>query len=284
MDRREQLVSVFADTQAYYTENCLLADAVLRSRKAVKLYEENDYPELPEEQKAGSVSVTKSKTFEAAMRLHNERPSARIAVLNFASATNPGGGVKSGSSAQEESLCRCSTLYPTLNQRWLWDQYYLPNREANDSLHTDVCIYSPEVVICKTDESIPQRLPEEQFVTVDVITCAAPNLRQRPGNYHNPDASKAASITRPQLFDLHVKRAKHILHVAAANGVDCLVLGAFGCGAFMNDPHYVAAAYRDALEEYRAYFDVVEFAIYCRGSETENYRAFAEKLQMYTEK
>ena len=274
MDRRERLIAVFEDTQAYYTENRRLADAVQRSKAAVRLYAENEYPELPDAAKAGSVAVTKSKTFEAAMRLRKERSNAKIVVLNFASATNPGGGVKSGSSAQEESLCRCSTLYPTLNQRRLWDQYYQPNREANDPLHTDVCIYSPNVVICKTDESIPQRLPEEQFVTVDVVTCAAPNLRQRPGNYHNPDASKAASITRQQLFDLHVKRAKHILHVAAANGVDCLVLGAFGCGAFENDPNIVAKAYAVALEEYRRRFDVIEFAIYCRDWETGNYDAF----------
>lgn len=274
MDRREQLVSVFADTQAYYTENRLLAVAVQRSRKAVKLYEDNDYPELLEPEKAGRVTVTKARTFEAAMGLRAANPEARVAVLNFASATNPGGGVKTGAGAQEECLCRCSTLYPTLNQQWLWDQYYLPNREANDPLHTDVCIYTPGVVICKTDESIPQRLPEERFVTVDVLTCAAPNLRPTPGNRHNPDASRAASITRQQLFELHVKRAKHILHVAAANHVDCLVLGAFGCGAFQNDPNVVARAYAVALEEYRRYFDTIEFAIYFREWETENYNAF----------
>lgn len=195
-------------------------------------------------------------------------------MLNFASATNPGGGVKTGSSAQEESLCRCSTLYPTLNQRWLWDQYYLPNREADDALHTDVCIYSPDVVICKTDESIPQRLPEEQFVTVDVVTCAAPNLRRVPGSRHVPDASNAASISKQELLQLHIQRAKHILHVAAANHVDCLVLGAFGCGAFENDPNVVARAYAVAIEEYRHHFEVIEFAIYCREWETDNYNAF----------
>ncbi len=260
--------------QAYYTENRLLADAVLRSRKAVKLYEENDYPELPEPEKAGRVTVSKARTFEAAMGLREATPEARVAVLNFASATNPGGGVKTGASAQEECLCRCSTLYPTLNQPWLWDQYYLPNRETNDPLHTDVCIYTPGVVICKTDENIPRRLPEDRFVTVDVLTCAAPNLRRVPGNRHNPDASRAASITRQQLFELHVKRAKHILHVAAANHVDCLVLGAFGCGAFENDPNVVARAYAVAMEEYRHHFEVIEFAIYCREWETENYNAF----------
>ena len=274
MDRRERLIAVFHDTQAYYTENRRLTDAVHRGIAAVKLYGESDYPELPEAQKSGNVTVTKSRTFESAMRLRKGRPDAKIAVLNFASATNPGGGVKSGASAQEECLCRCSTLYPTLNQRWLWDQYFLPNRAANDPLHTDVCIYTPGVVICKTDESIPRRLPEERFVTVDVLTCAAPNLRRVPGNYHNPDASEAASVTRQQLFDLHVKRAKHILHVAAANGVDCLVLGAFGCGAFENDPNVVARAYAVAVEEYRRSFDVIEFAIYCREWEAENYNAF----------
>lgn len=66
-----------------------------------------------------------------------------------------------------------------------------------------------------------------------------------------------------------MKRAKHILHVAAANGVDCLVLGAFS-----NDPNVVAKAYAVAMEEYRRSFDVIEFAIYCREWEAENYNAF----------
>ena len=77
--------------------------------------------------------------------------------------------------------------------------------------------------------------------------------------------------------------AVHPLHVAAANGAEILVLGAFGCGAFANDPHYVAAAYRDALEEYLEWFSVVEFAVWCKGYETENYKAFEEKMKMYTE-
>lgn len=56
--------------------------------------------------------------------------------------------------------------------------------------------------------------------------------------------------------------------------MNILVLGAFGCGAFMNDPNIVAKAYSTALEDYLFCFDQIEFAIYCRPWETENYDAF----------
>ena len=212
------------------------------------------------------------------MQLQAEYPSKKVTVLNFASATNPGGGVKNGSSAQEESLCRCSTLYPALNQQRLWDCYYLPNRASGDALHTDACIYTPFVTICKTDEDYPQRLSEEDFLVVDVITCAAPNLRSQPANIHNPGDGNAAHISPEELYELHLRRAKHILHVSAANGTDVLVLGAFGCGAFRNDPAVVAKAYADALADYALYFERIDFAIYCRDWETENYDAFKRAL------
>ena len=87
-------------------------------------------------------------------------------MLNFASPVNPGGGVLSGSMAQEESLCRCSTLYPLIAQDGLKDRYYMPNRRASDFMNTDACIYSEEVMICKSDEELPKRLSPEEFVTI----------------------------------------------------------------------------------------------------------------------
>ena len=214
------------------------------------------------------------------MKIHAEHLDWKITVLNFASATNPGGGVKTGSSAQEESLCRCSTLYPTLTQNWLWECYYQKNRDAHDNRHTDACIYSPGVVICKTDEAWPERMEEKDWVTVDVISCSAPNLRRRPSNAYNSDYGAPATMTSADLYKLHLKRAKHILHIAAANKAEALVLGAFGCGAFANDPKTVAEAYRDALQDYKRYFQCIEFAVYCRVDETENYDAFKRTLQM----
>ena len=67
--------------------------------------------------------------------------------------------------------------------------------------------------------------------------------------------------------------------VAAANHVDVLVLGAFGCGAFANDPRVVAKAMFDALKEFVGCFDLVEFAAYCRSYETENYDAFVHAYE-----
>ena len=84
----------------------------------------------------------------------------------------------SGSLAQEESLCRCSTLYPLIAQDWLKDRYYMPNRKASDFRNTDTCIYSEGVVVCKSDEEMPERLKPQEFVMVDVITCASPDLRK----------------------------------------------------------------------------------------------------------
>ena len=280
MDRRQRLIEIFEDTQRFYSQNTLLANAVQAAKAATKLYEEDDFSGDPATKETECrITVTKHKTFEAAMKIHAEHPEWKIAVLNFASATNPGGGVKTGSSAQEESLCRCSTLYPALTQDWLWQKYYQKNRDAHDNLHTDACIYTPGVIICKTDASYPERMVEGDWVTVDVISCAAPNLRKRPGNLHNPEYGASRTLNRDELYQLHVKRAKQILRVAAANNVDALVLGAFGCGAFENDPNSVSKAYADVLPEYGQYFRLVEFAVYCRPEETENYDAFKHTLE-----
>ena len=294
MDRKQQLIEVFEDTQKFYNENIALKAAIEFGRKHTVIYSENEYPILPvlgsvetlsvmADDDNGSLSVqayatealaqieaglpfdpvvhgrevrvTKHKTFEAAMALHKEFPNKKIAVLNFASAIQPGGGVKHGSSAQEESLCRCSTLFPTIDRKWLWQSYYDVNR-------------------AKTDDSIPQRMEPKDFVTVDVISCAAPNLRDEPANFHNPETGAPVKMDPTELYELHLKRAEHILHIAAYNNVDILILGAFGCGAFCNDPNTVASAYRDALESYIGRFDLIEFAIYCRDFEAENYEAF----------
>lgn len=223
------------------------------------------------------VKVTRNRTFEAAESYKNKR----VAVLNFASHTNPGGGVKKGSNAQEESLCRCSTLYPIL--RAAEDDFHRKHRkmirlDMLDSLYNDDCIYTPDVVVFKTDTRRPRLLDESEWYMTDVITCAAPNLRRDPSNKINPHSGKrAANISDEELFNLHRQRIAQIFQLAKNSGAEVLVLGAFGCGAFKNPPEIVARAFREVTEEFIYDFKVIEFAIY--GSRRhENYDVFREAL------
>ena len=279
-DQKAKRIKVFQDTERWIMGNEKLSQAVRESESAAVVYGENDYPQIPRVSDAdGLVSVTRHRSFEAALLAHKEYPAARIGVLNFASATTPGGGVVNGSSAQEESLCRCSTLYPVLTTQSLWDRFYEKNRARWNPLHTDDCIVTPGIIICKSDTDEPERLPVDEWVTVDVISCAAPNLRKKTGNIHNPEYGEPVSITKEELYRLHERRAKHILHVAAAHRIDMLILGAFGCGAFANDPETVASAMRSAVTAYRTCFRKIEFAVYCGPYDHGNYDIFHEQIE-----
>ena len=100
----------------------------------------------------------------------------------------------------------------------------------------------------------------------------------KAGEHVQYDQSAPVVVSPEELLALHKSRARHILTVAASKGVDAIVLGAFGCGAFQNDPTVVAEAYKDVLEEMKGYFSLIEFAIYCRPRETANYDAFRRTL------
>jgi len=265
--RRARLSTIFADTLAMIKESAPIQSAITQSIAGTKLYPAESLNfERPSLTRPMKVTVTNHRTFEAANLIHEEFPEKRIGVLNFASATNPGGGVLWGSSAQEESLCRCSTLYPALDRPELHEKFYNFHRQRENCLYTDSCIYTPVVKIIKSDTDNPERLPPEDFVDVDVITCAAPNLRH------------TGPISADELEELHLSRGRRILNVAAENGIECLVLGAFGCGAFRNDPRVVANAYAKLMDEFRGAFDLVEFAVFYWGKEISNYEAFKAAL------
>ena len=279
MTNRDELVQIFRDTIEMIESTPALTDAVLQSKAGTKIYREDAFPVLPRNYVSrNTITVTRSRSFEAAMRLRKEFPDERIAVHNFASATNPGGGVESGSSAQEEALCRCSTLFPVLKTNRLYSEYYSFHKERKDSRYTDTCIWSPDILIVKSDTSSPKRLPEEEWCKVDILTCAAPNLRAKPSNKMNPSPGEAIKLTDEELLELHQNRARHMLTVAAAQGDTVLVLGAFGCGAFRNPPAVVAQAYKKVLSEFEGYFKRVEFAVYCPSERPENYKTFLKIL------
>ena len=180
MSTRQERIEVFQDTLNWIENDIELSASVIYSKEHTKIYWEDDYPEFDSAKAHDTeITVTQDRSYQAAMRLAAENEGSRIAVMNFANAFHAGGGVVKGASAQEECLCRTSTLYPLLYQRTLRDTFYKHHHTLKTPKATDALIYTEDVVICKTDEDLPRRMPREQWVNVDVITVAAPDLRDK---------------------------------------------------------------------------------------------------------
>src|SRR5690606_19733467 len=159
-------------------------------------------------------------------------------VLNMANGIRPGGGFLTGARAQEESLCRSTALYATL----LNDPMYAAHARRPQPDSTDWAILSPEVPVFRDDHGTP--LDEPWLVSF--ITCAAP---------YAPVVGQPASAV---LLDSRIER---LLDIAVAYEYTSLVLGAWGCGAFANDPVRTADSFRRHLESRAGAFDRVVFAI-----------------------
>ncbi|MEU9143643.1 TIGR02452 family protein [Streptomyces sp. NPDC048349] len=201
--------------------------------------------------RATAVEVTGESSTVAARRLAAE--GFAVAVLNFASARNPGGGYVRGAKAQEEALCRASALYETLLEA---PEYYEVHRAERSTFYTDRVIHSPGVPVFRDDRG---DLLEAPF-RVGFLTSPAPNA----GTIHRQEPGRVAEI--PGAL---ARRAGLVLEVAALHGYRRLVLGAWGCGVFRNDPAVVAEAFRGLLAgRFADVFDRVVFGILDRKPET----------------
>lgn len=271
---KKELISVFNDTMDFVTTK--FSGPTLRAQMSTRIISDpEDFRGEKYYDDPAIIKVTNRDTFTAAKEYANIINSANegfVGVLNFASSTNPGGGVTKGSTAQEECLCRCSNLYLTLYQEKCIREYYNINKKYMSNLGSDAIIYSRNIYVFKDKDY--NMLPVKDRFYVDVLTCAAPNLRENPRNQYNTDAyEEKLTLTDEELYNIHVKRARNILNVAVKNEDDYLILGAFGCGAFRNNPEIVAKAYKDVLQDYMYCFKVIDFAI-IDGKYSNNYEIF----------
>ena len=203
------------------------------------------------------ISVVNKDSFQAARRLENPF------VMNFANAHGPGGGFLLGANAQEEALCRCSTLYASITSKAASEMYVYNNTHLR-SVESDYMLLSPSVCVFRNEK---YELLEKPFHAA-VITVPAPN---RYG---------AALLASGKLIEeTMVRRIRIMLRIAAKKGYRNLVLGAWGCGAFGNKPQDVSGYFYQVLveEAYGRCFDEVCFAIY--GSvDGKNITAFRERF------
>ncbi len=206
---------------------------------------------------ADTVEVTYESTLQAARRLG---PGA--ACLVFAAAKNPGGGLLGGAKAQEESITRSSALYPCLLAA---PDFYAFHRGQRDLRYSDRVVYSPGVPVFRDDKG---NLLDRPYTT-SFLTAAAPNLGAIVRN--QPERA-------PDVPAVLGRRARRVLEVAAAHGHRTVVLGAWGCGVFRNDPAVVAGAFADALRVVDR-FDLVVFAVRDGLPGTPVYRTIAERFR-----
>ena len=228
------------------------------------LLDQDSNASISESTNPPNIEVTTESTQQATYRLVVDENIDDVVLLNFASARNAGGGFINGAKAQEEDLCRCSGLY--LCQLTQPD-YYETNRKQSSLLYTDHLIYSPNVPFFRLN--IRELLPN--YFLASVITAPAPNagqhLRRQPNDWVRIEQTLR-------------QRAGYVLAVAKARGHKTLILGAWGCGVFRNDPKMVAQVFSDwlAQPQFANAFDRVVFAIYDRSKEQKTYQAFASQF------
>ena len=223
---------------------------------ATKIYDTDSFNrdfEEDIEDKDTKIIVENIDSVGAVMKYGN----SNTAVLNFSSYKNPGGMFLNGSKAQEECLCHESFLYNVLSQ-FVLEFYDWNNRHKNKALYLNRGLFSPGVWFFR----------DNSHVECSVITCAAPN-KSAAQKYQNVSDEENTKVLR--------SRIKFVLDMAKDNNVSTLILGAYGCGVFGQDPYEVATIFKYLLNNKRYGFELVVFAI-PYGTRQDNFISFCEVL------
>lgn len=209
------------------------------------------------------IEVVNETTLSGLSRIHDS-PLGPVAILNFASAKNPGGGFLNGSEAQEESLARSSALYSSLLQVF---HFYESHRNSPSYLYSDSMILSPECPVFRNDDG--KLLLKPQMASF--ITSPAPNYGAAADN---------RSIELPLIPKVLHDRSELVLSLAMAHGYSQIILGAWGCGVFRNDPNVVAMAFAShLLGRWSGRFRRILFSVLDSSTSKETFTAFQRALR-----
>lgn len=250
-----------------------IGTALERARQETRLFDPDELEDLTVrwtfgEQPDGvpSISVTNETTLVAAQRLHRQSTKQPPMALNFASAKNPGGGFLNGASAQEESLCRKSGLYPCLQEV---PDYYERNRSYGSSLYTDHMIFSPNVPVIRDEED---RLLDEPYLC-NFITAPAVNAGAVREN-----EPKRANMIQP----LMEQRIEKLIALCVYLEQKQLILGAWGCGVFRNDPEQIARWFGNYLGSESPYSHLIDHVVFAVLDGTSDERIITPFREQFT--
>ncbi len=221
---------------------------IAKSIKNTKIYDTDYKFYKPVEEKDTTITVEDLDTVSAIIKYGQ---CGKVATLNFSSYKNPGGMFFNGSKAQEECLCHESYLYNVLSS--LVDEFYAwNNKHKNKALYLNRGLYSPDILFIRGRDGEGFNDADCYKQYCDVITCAAPN---------KSTAQKYQSISDAKNTEVLRDRIRFVLDIAKSNNVDTLILGAYGCGVFGQDPTEVASIFKEYLYTTYKCFDRVVFAI-----------------------
>ncbi|KAF9526063.1 hypothetical protein CPB83DRAFT_858605 [Crepidotus variabilis] len=222
-------------------------------------------PRRLSDQSSTHISILNISTIDAARLLHNMyhnnpgEENSITGVLNFASATKPGGGFKNGAEAQEESIARASTLYPALTTEEASHFYNLHKQESaqnNAAYYSHAMIYTPRVIVFRDDDGL-WTYPFE----IDVLTCAAVNAGEV---LKNTTAGATPSVIVGIEKEM-TERMGRILFLFEKKGIRNIILGTFGTGVFRNDIGMITRIWAQLLivptARFKDSFDRVIFAV-----------------------
>jgi uncharacterized protein (TIGR02452 family) len=250
-----------------------LSTPLRESVRTTRLIRPQDWDSIIDEARgayrAGAIAkieVTGEATLGALRRLVVDEGRIDVAGLNFASAKNPGGGFLGGSQAQEESLARSSGLYASLKAA---PEYYAANRKSRSKLYTDHAILSTRVPVFRDDGGSLLGQPYmASFITMPAV---------------NAGAIKDGSPERSRVAGVMERRIHCVLALAASTGHRTVVLGAWGCGVFRNDPEIIASLFARALgadAKWRSCFERIVFAVFSPNPDDSTRQIFERHLNM----
>jgi len=177
-------------------------------------------------------------------------------VLNFASHKNPGGGYKAVRNlkmpikTQEEDLFRRSNLPELMDTKDVRKNYY-PLKGVQG-------IYTTGIVVNK--DTHLELIDPFEITMITVPAVVGP---------------------KPEDAPLVSQKVKRIYEIAAENGEQTLILGAWGCGAFRNEPETIASLFMEHLESsFLKVFTKLVFAI--PNKNHINYKVFEETITSKT--
>ena len=257
-------VLIFKDTRLKYINNQTLIDSITNSKENTKLYDDNFSLDLSKYNKLdGIIEVIDNRKVSSSISY-----SMKGISVGVSNTTNlrVGAEVLKGKLGSEESLCFISTLYPSMNIQFLYDEYYKFNKESN-GFNTSKVIYTPNVTIFKTDERYPESLKEDDWYKINVLTLSMPDQNR-------------AIINDDDLYDIMKKRIELLFLVAIENNIKVLILDDLNSNELLNNPYVLANVYKELIDTYRYYFNKIIFSIPTRNMEKTEYLVLKRILKL----